>query len=397
VETIAWVSCQPYLLAAFFSLISTLAYLRADVGSHAKTLKGLSWCCFGLGIFSKVACLGLPGVFVCIDIALLKKSGGQSSFAALGRASLKQIPFLGLSLLGGIMAIKANEGQAVDNKLDVLEKILWSSYSLCWYMQKSIVPTDLSLLYPFPAEGFTFGNTTFLATFGIVAAIALVLIAQFFAGRVHSYPSLCWLSFLCLIFPTLGILSSHGHFTLCADRYAYISTMPFVLLLAAGIDYALLLVAGDSSIERGKGKQDRKKGRNGNIPTTLLQQVVLVCVGGVIIYNGICSARLLSTWQTQEGVWKHALSVDPSNSMAYHVSGTLNSEKGDYLTAVSLHKRAFSLKDYRTERGIKWLSLSYQGFLDIGRLMQQQGKAAAGTKFFWIQSHLLLSNLRVYP
>jgi hypothetical protein len=334
----------------------------------------MSWCCFGLAIFSKVACLGLPGVFVCIDVALLKKTyeNARSSYAA---AIARQIPFLCLTLLGGFMAIKANEGQAVDNKLTMAEKVLWSSHSMCWYLQKTIVPTQLSLLYPFPAQGFAFENHIFLASFVTFTVFALFLMVEFLRNQIHSYPSLCFLSFLCLIFPTLGVVSSHGHFTLCADRYAYIATMPFVVLLAAGINDILHRITGAPHLA---GKEDQKQDKKKNNPMGKFALVLLVCVAGCVVHYGVWSTRLLSTWQTQEGIWRHALLADPSNSMALHVSGTLKSEKGDYLAAISFHKHAFSLKDFRTERGVKWLSLSHQGFLQIGRLMQQQGNPTAG-------------------
>ena len=99
---------------------------------------------------------------------------------------------------------------------------------------------------------------------------------------------------------------------------------------------------------------------------------------GCIVYNTMCTSEQLLHWQRQESLWKHAITVDPTNVMALHLQGTLVAEQGDYEQAVSLHTEAFALPEYRAERGIKWLSLSQEAFIQISQLMKQQGKQTAG-------------------
>ena len=109
------------------------------------------------------------------------------------------------------------------------------------------------MLYPFPPDGFPSSNArfvgAFLATVGGVVVAAMPLLQ----GQAFGYTALCWLSFLVVLLPTLGIVSSHGHFTMCADRYAYMATMPFVPLLTATIHQVFF---GENTKPKKKSKED---------------------------------------------------------------------------------------------------------------------------------------------
>ena len=191
-------SCQSYLIAAIFALLSSLAFTRAT--SQPRVFLPLSWCCFCLAAFSKAATVPLPAVFLCMDAALFKTSAPSKSYIrALVGSVLKLLPFFVVSMLASYFAIQANKGQAVPNKLCLSEKVLWSTYSVCWYIWKSILPSELSVLYPFPPDGFPSSNVWFVGAFLATVGGAVIAAMPLFKGQALGYTALCWLSFLVVI------------------------------------------------------------------------------------------------------------------------------------------------------------------------------------------------------
>src|SRR4029079_9184017 len=77
VEAVAWVSCQPYLPCALFSMLAVLAYLRAH-GEGASPRWGwltASFVLFAAALLCHAVPVTLPAVLLILDVYPLRRLG----------------------------------------------------------------------------------------------------------------------------------------------------------------------------------------------------------------------------------------------------------------------------------------------------------------------------------
>jgi hypothetical protein len=154
-ETIGWLSCQPYFLAAFFALVGMECYLRSlQERCSTRRWRWLACLLFCASSLSKSAALSLPAVLICFDVFVLRWSRCSSVTGVLrtGLQSLwEHAPFFVSSLLLVFKALVANAKYTHTYATDgseggsVFGAVLQAGYSVAWYATTT--------LNPFPAMG----------------------------------------------------------------------------------------------------------------------------------------------------------------------------------------------------------------------------------------------------
>ncbi len=156
VEVVAWVSCQPYLPCALFSMLSVLAYLRAfsmDSSPRWGWLMG-SFVLFVVALLFKAVAVTLPAVLLILDVYPLhrfKDRTGDGLRAPARRALLEKLPFVFTSLpfMGVAVAAKPYARFPVEH-YRVSEGIVQACYATWYYIWKTVIPLDLSIYHELP-------------------------------------------------------------------------------------------------------------------------------------------------------------------------------------------------------------------------------------------------------
>jgi protein O-mannosyl-transferase len=330
VEAVAWASCQPYLPCAFFAMLAVLAYLRRDSASVVGKVTWLAtaWALYILALLCKAAALTLPVVLLVLDAFPLRRFSGaeRSRRASILAAVLEKLPFAAVGLLFFALAVG---GKYVSNPALVSEDSLWivqrlarSFYSAGFYIEKSAWPSGLSANYEWPDEASVFDRWFAAPALG---AVGVTLIAVATSGR---WPGLAaaWFAYLLLMVPVSGFVRSG--FTVVADRYAYLATIPLFVALS----YSMALVW--ASIKP---------------PRAVAPAIYLVMVA---IAFGLISLswRLSLTWRNSHALITRAAAAGTLSQPTYLVTlGKLHERNHEFDEAESCFRQAVQLAPSRPD------------------------------------------------
>ncbi|CAJ1350884.1 unnamed protein product [Effrenium voratum] len=247
-EVVCWPSCHGYLLATVFCLLS----MRCCISGWYKFE-----CLFlGAALLCKAAAVSFPAVLWALDVVLAEKVSARPlamSVAGLG-AAVRQLWRLPLAI-AAFAAVLAAESAPADARL-----LNWSETVSAWHFDESVLAVDdardlefkwqclcacksaeeilISLGGRFPtAWRWHLGRSRCVRSAGICLEHAeprfAFSVAFVFAAALA--PLVCWtrsahclwfawISYLGLLLPTLGLVSTHV-WALAADRYAYLPSM----------------------------------------------------------------------------------------------------------------------------------------------------------------------------
>src|SRR6266852_4908162 len=234
VESVAWVTERRDVLSAFFFLLSALAYLRAV---REEPIWRSRWSWLALGAF-------------------------RAPEPARGRHRHDR------GALGGSASSLADLG--------VAQRLAISSYSIVFYLWKTLVPVGLSPLYELPLE-LDPGAAVYRLSMTLVIAITAVALAL---RRHQPWLLAAWAAYVVMLLPVVGI--AHNGPQIAADRYTYLPCLPWAILLGGVV--ALLWR------------------RAWSIP-------VAAAALGLLAWLTLGQIRV---WHDPETLWTHALSASPS-------------------------------------------------------------------------------------
>lgn len=326
VEVVAWASCQAYLLASLFLVVSVrciMQHLTAEAGAT------LLWYLLGLMAYI-AACLSkavaIPGGFalLLLDIVVRPPAGLRSGddeegwvapmvrdlmhstapsatrgaaprrffWRALALRCVKYAPFLLVAALSA-RTVPSGHGEALDeaatlNKQDALRR---SALSMVLPLKHTLFPLRLAALYPYPTGGFCHWSYALLVC-GVLLAAGACLSRLAIKSRLPLGLAAALLCYCAFVLPTLFEASSHP--TLTADRHAHLSTICFAPLAAAL--FARLLRARSAP-----GVAAAAKG-------LALGLVALLCMQTALGVRRFSSA---------ERLWRSVVDAQPDNYVGY--------------------------------------------------------------------------------
>lgn len=170
VESVAWIAERKDVLYSFYYLLSVFFYIKFSENNNKK-LYFLSFIFFLFSLFSKTQAVVLPLILIAIDYLnknfLHNKEKFISFFSLKDKEQLKlfsnKIPFLVLSIIFGIIAIKSsgtnepfsesistNSTTAIETGHGAYESIVLMSYSFLLYTAESVIPFKQSAIHPYP-------------------------------------------------------------------------------------------------------------------------------------------------------------------------------------------------------------------------------------------------------
>jgi tetratricopeptide (TPR) repeat protein len=198
-----------------------------------------------------------------------------------------------------------------------------ATYGLCFYLWKTLVPTSLSPLYLLHLPLHTAEPKYLLSALVVVAITALIIYAR------HSAPwaFAVWASYGALLFPLLGF--TQNGWQIAADRYTYLASLPWAVLLGA----ALYRWVNWDAYRR-------------SAPSRWL---VVGCLGAWLSALGVLTAQQTRVWHDSLTLWNHALAVEPTNDIAYTNRGSARREGGDLDGALADFDAAIRLNSPHAE------------------------------------------------
>jgi tetratricopeptide (TPR) repeat protein len=311
VETVAWVSCQPYLPCALASILTILAYLRAH--TDADPPRRRAWLAGSLLLFiaamlSKAAAVGLPAVLLILDVYPLRRLGGGPGRwlgPSARRIWLEKAPFFAISLafIGLTLAAKADARTLILEENDgVSARIARACYGIWFYIAKTVIPTGITAFYPLPERIDRYAPLFSLSILATLV-VSVVLLAM---RRRHPGLLAAWLSYLVLLAPGSGLIRIGPQ--LAADRYSYLATVALVVPAAAGL---------------GLSWASFPRARAGAIAATSAAIPVLL-----LLTWGQCQI-----WRSSVNLWSHVVAHGGGSTTAHSGLGLALFREGRYAEA----------------------------------------------------------------
>ena len=292
VESVAWASARGDILATIFYLAAILAYIPAALSSHQRAMPGsrllLVALLFTLAALSKEMAVTLPAVLIVLDVYPLRRLPGSPRRwldTPHRPILLEKLPLLIISgaVIAGAFFAAGGDTVAGLREHPLSTRLAQLIVSIVHYPYRTLVPGSLSPLNEFPI-GFGLTHRRVLIS-GL--ALLLTIIALMMARR--KWPGLtdAVCCYVILILPVTGLTQRGPQMT--ADRYSYLSCIPFALI-AGGLFARFLL---------------RSRG------------LAILTAALILIALTVRTQSQLSRWRDSITLWNHALAVDPTSGGAH--------------------------------------------------------------------------------
>jgi len=274
VESVAWAIERRDVLSGFFYLLTVLLWL------DGKTRPALA--AYLASLLSKGTGVTLPIGLALLDGAVLGR--------ALDRKWLEKLaPFAALALAFGglgLWAQRVNGAALTLSQFPASARAAIASYGLWFYPLKTLWPAGLIPLYPLPANPAVDDWPFWLCAAGAVAAVwGLALY-----GRRAPKVTAALAFYAATVAPVLGVFRFGPQ--LVADRYSYLSCLPFALLGGAALKKALA---------------DEKR-----------RQAALAFAGAVTLVLAGLTFRQSAFWRSGESLWTRELDIRSDVALAQH-------------------------------------------------------------------------------
>jgi Flp pilus assembly protein TadD len=387
VESVAWVSARNDVLSALFYLLTIIFYLQANLGARSrpgrrKWLLSAAFVACLFSLLSKAIGMSLPLILLLLDVYPLRRIRTGEWLGPTGRKILlEKTPFFLLALVVGWVALVAKREAGA---LATIELLSWDAriyqvvYSLAFYLRKTVLPLNLSPLYPT-------GYLNPLSPSFLMASSAVGLLTLCFVVFRRRWPAALavWCYYLIVLAPVSGVAQSGPQ--IVADRYSYLSCLGWALLAGGALFFS---------------QTGGRFGRDG------LRALAGACAAGVIVIAGFLSWRQAHVWRDDGQLWRHALSVAPESSIAHLNLGNFLDRAGDFAQAARHLRHAVELEpSYARAHYSLGLTLVNQGDLagaeahlfqavdlapgfakahnNLGNVLALQGKIKEAQRYFF--------------
>lgn len=296
VESVAWVAERKDVLYAFFFLASLLAYLRyADPEKPRARFLLLSFFLFVLSVLAKPMAVTLPVVLLLLDAWPLRRQQG------LKRLLLEKIPFFAISLISGLVTIKAqgSAGAISDaESIPLLHRIMNAFHSVGFYLYQTVVPKDLIAFHPYSTDTPALTGANLIAA---AVVILLTVLAIVLGGRGRPFLWVGWFYYLVTLAPVAGVMQVGAQAS--ADRYTYLTLLgPTMLFAATAVWAQFRLDAAAPSGVLGKAKP------------------VFIVLAVALLGLALLTRSQIKIWRDSVTLWEHVITYYPDRSQTVHTN-----------------------------------------------------------------------------
>ena len=324
VESVAWISTRGDLLCCLYYMLSIIAYVKMAqkqaAGDRRKWLL-ISLILFILSLLSRAWGITFPLVLLILDIYPLRRFTWGGKFTASQKMVLaEKIWFLMFALAAGILAFLAKKvDMLVVTEYGIFDRFVQAAYGISFYIFKTIVPVRLSPLYFLDKSFDPMALKYILCVFFVIGIMA----GLFAMRKKWPWAITSWFCYVVIVSPLLGFVQSGPQ--VAADRYTYISCLPFGVLAGAGM-FKLWTM------------QQKK---------ALFPAMQHAAVCGSLLFVALMSVLSLyqtRVWKDGGTLWSRVIQVDPDNYIAYNDRGNFYSDTGDPVRALKDYNTAIRLK-----------------------------------------------------
>lgn len=222
VESVAWVSASKILVYAFFYLLALLLYLKYIESPTIAKYIGLVLL-FVASFFGKEQAVVLPLAFLLFDYAMGRKESVKYLL-------IEKLPFFILAVFLGVVTI-ISQGYAYGVPEYPLDKrLFFAGYTLFEYLVKSVLPVNLSYLYPFPCAPDGDIPVLLYAYPVILLALGYFVYMQ----RKHRVLVVGILFFVIHLLVAIHLIST-SRFAVVADRYNYVAMIGPMMIITVSL------------------------------------------------------------------------------------------------------------------------------------------------------------------
>lgn len=301
VESVAWMSERKDVLCQFFILLTIICYLfqAAATAKIRYIWLGSALFFFLLALMAKPMAVTLPIVLLLLDIYPLRRTSlapplnPTRPVFSWRQILIEKLPFFILTLLSIVVTLIAQTNAiASADHIHPLIRAINATNSVFLYISKFLLPIALSPLYNHP----DYLQHPFSALILIAGFVVTTVLLIYYWFQQKYYPLMIWLFYLVTLSPVIGIIQVGDQSA--ADRYAYLPTTPFYILVGVGIArlYYSPRSAWNLAIKAG------------------------LAMGVFIIMLTLFKLNRdqLQIWKNSLVFWNYVTIVNPTNSMAHH-------------------------------------------------------------------------------
>ena len=324
VESVSWITERRDVLSGLFFLGALLAYLRAHDpdGTRRRPWMVVSLVAFQLGVLAKSIVITLPLIFLILDAYPLRRLALEPArWLSLDnrRVVTEKLPFVPMAVFGGLVATTIIDRAGEFTPLSLLERLALMLYSFWYYAATTFLPLGLSPLYELPTVRDPWQPRFLLPIMGCaIVSVAVVALARRWPAGLT-----IWLCYLVMIGPVSGV--KHTGVQIVADRYSYLSCLPWAVMLGGAVCAVVQRVAA---------------GRWSVVRARVLWTVAVVW----LITLSVVTLRLIPAWRDSETLWRHAVAHDPACYACRHNLGTALLADGHRAAAIEELERAVALR-----------------------------------------------------
>jgi protein O-mannosyl-transferase len=350
VESVVWVAERKDVLCLFFVLLALLSYVFYNAAHTTNARFGWylsALLCFVLALFAKPMAVTFPVILLLMDVYPLHRTSlttasCQRNSVSYKKIVIEKIPFFAFTLFSVIMTILAqHHGGAIFTieEAGIQIRLLNAFDSLIFYISKFFAPITLSPFYPFPSSQ---GIQEYSSLIPVFAFFLITFVCGYLWYQKKYYWLITWLFYLVTLSPVIGIIKVGNQ--AAADRYVYLPTIPFYILIGIGI--ASLLC------------------------TEKIRTILKV---GIVTVFLVVSITLLQLTQKQTLIWKNDLTFwgyivayAPDSALAQFHLGNVYLKIGKSEKAVEHYHQAISLEPWNKW----WYKNMPMAYIRSNRLME---------------------------
>jgi len=326
VESVAWLTERRDVLSGFFYLLTVIAYLRMKDREIKRTIRRrwffLSLFFFICSLLSKPWGITLPVVFLILDIYPLGLvSGNRERFTKLRKLIIEKIPYLLLSFISiGLTVIAEKQIVTVQSITfhEIVARGMQAAFGLCFYLWKTLIPVRLSPIYLIDKTFNPYELRYVFCAFVVLFITSSLILLR----RRWPWALTTWICYVVIISPFLGLFHRGHH--IAADRYTYISCLPFGVLVGASV----------AGLRTAWQKQ--------HIPSAIKLWTVWGWIICFITYS-MLTIHQIEVWRDSRSLWHHVLKLDPEHYIAHNNMGNILINDKHFIAAIRHFNEALRL------------------------------------------------------
>ena len=329
VEPIPWVGERKTLLAAFFTFLSLILYVRYIRKGSLKAYIGCA-VMYILALMSKPTSTPLPVMLLLMDFWPLRRLNWKNI--------LEKLP---LFVIGGISAVITYISQArtasiiTPNAYGPMRIPFLICHNIIFYLSKMIWPINLTSHYPFLVP-FDFTNPAIAA--GVIGSCILIVLLVI-SLRWTRAAATGFAIFFVMVFPTMQTFQFSD--AIASDKYIYLPSIGILMILAAFLSWVF---AAD------------KASRSRYVTAAI---IVLMLASA----ESLATRRYLVDWKDSVSLYTRMARISPSSIYANNNLGTALGERGNTEQAIECFKRTLQIDPNDVDAR-----------MNLGKIFADQGK-----------------------